>query len=409
MDLRSGAAFWPTNSGLIRNYPALDHDEKADVLVIGAGITGALLTERLSRMGLDVVTLDRRDAARGSTSASTALLQYEIDTHLTDLRRLVGRAHADRAYLLCLEAIDSLAALSQEVGEGQIFKRKESLYYASSRRDALKLREEYEARRTLGINLSFLGPTEIRERYGLRQSAALLSRTAAEVDPYRLAHALLGRAQQAGARVYDRTAVEGWQETGRGFTVKTSRGAAVHSRWLVVAGGYESLNILQDQLPHSLLSRPLAQLKNSYALVTEPLDLPNYLQQTLIWETARPYLYLRTTADGRLMVGGEDDEHANVPRREKMLPRKQRLLEQKVSRLFPELKLETAYSWAGTFGETRDGLAYIGPHPRLSDKLLFALGYGGNGITYSQVAADLLAARIQGQPSPDEAVFAFDR
>lgn len=405
MDLRSGVAFWPTKSGLLTSYPALEHDETADVLVIGAGITGALLTDRLTRAGLDVVTLDRRDVARGSTSASTALLQYEIDTHLTDLRELVGRAHADRAYLLCLEAIDSLEELAREVGEGEHFRRKHSLYYASSRRDLGPLREEYQARRTLGLSLDFLGPTELREQFGLRQSGALLSRDAAEVDPYRLAHALLGRAQAAGARIYDRTAVDHWQEGGGGFSVRTSRGAAVQAQWLVVAGGYESLNML----PQGLFARPLAQLKNSYALVTEPLELPDYLRRTLVWETARPYLYLRTTADNRLMVGGEDDEHASVARRENMLPRKTRILEQKVHKLFPELKLEVAYSWAGTFGETRDGLAYIGPHPRLSDKMLFALGYGGNGITYSQVAADLLTARIGGHPSPDEPIFSFER
>ena len=145
MDLRSGAAFWPINSGLIHNYPALESDEQADVLVLGAGITGALMTKRLSRLGLNVVALDRRDVARGSTSASTAMLQYEIDTHLIDLRRMVGRARADRAYLLCLEAVEGLETLSREVGEEQSFKRKQSLYYASTRRDLSALREEYQA------------------------------------------------------------------------------------------------------------------------------------------------------------------------------------------------------------------------------------------------------------------------
>lgn len=408
MDLRSGAAFWPINSGLIHNYPALESDEQADVLVLGAGITGALMTKRLSRLGLNVVALDRRDVARGSTSASTAMLQYEMDTHLIDLRRMVGRARADRAYLLCLEAVEGLETLSREVGEEQSFKRKQSLYYASTRRDLSALREEYQARRTLGIALEFLGPSELRERFGLRQSGALLSRVAAEVDPYRLTHALLKRAQEMGARIYDRSEVEGWQERPQGFTAR-ARGFTVQARWLVVAGGYESMGLLQRHLPPAPFSRPLAQLKNSYALVSEPLNLPATLRDTLMWETARPYLYLRTTADNRLMVGGEDDEHASVARRETLLPRKQRLLERKMAKLFPNLKWETAYSWAGTFGETRNGLAYIGPHPRLSERLLFALGYGGNGITYSHVAADLIAARIAGRPSADEQVFAFDR
>lgn len=70
-------------------------------------------------------------------------------------------------------------------------------------------------------------------------------------------------------------------------------------------------------------------------------------------------------------------------------------------------ELETAFAWAGTFGETKDGLAYIGPQP--GSRLLFALGYGGNGITYSVQAARLLTAHILGEPTPDLELFRLDR
>ncbi|MFC6661781.1 FAD-dependent oxidoreductase [Deinococcus multiflagellatus] len=128
----------------------------------------------------------------------------------------------------------------------------------------------------------------------------------------------------------------------------------------------------------------------------------------LIWETARPYLYARTTQDGRVVVGGEDDPHHSPARRERSLPRKQRRLERRLERLLPHLKPEVAFAWAGTFGETQDGLAYIGPKTN-GERLLFALGYGGNGITYSVQAARLLTAHIQGQAADDLRLFRLDR
>ncbi|GAA5513573.1 gamma-glutamylputrescine oxidoreductase [Deinococcus carri] len=401
MDLRSGTAYWPLKNGLMHTYPPLTADERADVLVIGAGITGALLADALTGAGLDVVVLDRRDAAFGSTSASTALLQYEIDTHLVDLRRMIGRGDADRAYQLCREAIDLTEALTRELPDDCGFLRPGSLYYASRRRDVRTLREECAARAQAGLEVEFLDAREVRERFGLGAPAALFSPAGAAVDPYRLAQHLLGRARSRGARVHDRTEVTRLDEEDQGYTAHTDRGVRVRAGHVVVAAGYEAERFAGKQL---------AQLRNSYALVTEPLAQGQQPWPTgcLLWETARPYLYARTTPDGRVLVGGEDDPHHNPARRDRALPGKQRRLERKLERLLPGLETEVAYAWAGTFGETKDGLAYIGPKPG-SPCLLFALGYGGNGITYSVQAARLLTDRILGRPAPDLRIFRLDR
>ncbi len=84
-------------SGLLKTSPLLDHDVVCDVVVVGAGITGAMVAHRLSSDGLSVVVIDGRDVCRGSTCACTALLQYEIDVSLTDLAKLIGEQNAARA------------------------------------------------------------------------------------------------------------------------------------------------------------------------------------------------------------------------------------------------------------------------------------------------------------------------
>jgi glycine/D-amino acid oxidase-like deaminating enzyme len=398
MDLRAGRAYWPTTNGLMHTYPPLTAPERADVLVIGAGITGALLADALTDAGLDTVLLDRRDAAAGSTSASTALLQYEIDTNLVDLIPMIGQRDAECAYHLCRGAIDRVRDLVQDLPDDCGFRANGSLYYASSKKDARMLDREHAARTAAGLSVEHLDAASVQARFGIEAPGALFSPDGAEVDPYRLAQHLLHRAQARGARVYDRTEVTRLDSVRGGFTAHTNRDAAVRAKWVIVAAGYEA---------EKFLGRRLAQLKNSYALVTEPLAPVPWPEACLIWETARPYLYARTTDDGRIIVGGEDDDHHSPERRERMLTRKTRRLEHKIEQLLG-LDVEVAYSWAGTFGETKDGLAFIGPQEKGS-RLLFALGYGGNGITYSVQAARMLTGHILGRPDPDMHIFRLDR
>ncbi|RJF71629.1 FAD-binding oxidoreductase [Deinococcus cavernae] len=399
MDLRTGRAYWPIHNGLMHTYPPLQKDERADVLVIGAGITGALCADELTKVGLDVVMLDTRDAAFGSTSASTALLQYEIDTNLVDLIPMIGQAQAERAYQLCRESIDIVRHLVTELPDDCGFRQRGSLYYASHRRDVRLLQAECEARRRAGLEVHLLEGADVKKQFGLAAPAALFSEAGAEVDPYRLAQHLLWRVQRRGARVHDRTRVMRLDEDRHGLSAHTERGFKVRARWVLVATGYEA---------EQFLGKRLAQLKNSYALASEPLEDEFWPSGCLIWETARPYLYARTTADGRVIVGGEDDDFHSPARRERALAGKARKLERKLEKLLPHLHLETAFAWAGTFGETKDGLAFIGPKHQ-NAHLLFALGYGGNGITYSVQAARMLTAHIQGHTDPDMTIFRLDR
>src|SRR5207342_3302135 len=96
----------------------------------------------LTAEGLSVVAIDRRAPMMGSTSASTAMLQYEIDTHLIDLSERLGRQHAEAAYHACLDGVRAIARLARELGVDVGFRRRPSLYYASSARDAKALLAE---------------------------------------------------------------------------------------------------------------------------------------------------------------------------------------------------------------------------------------------------------------------------
>ncbi len=401
MDLKSGYPYWAVKNGLMHAFPALPSDHRCDVAIIGGGITGALIANRLAAEGFEVAVLEQRDIGWGSTAASTALLQYEIDTPLVELARRYGEADAALAYRACADAIDHLREIAAPWRDVE-FARADSLYYASRRRDVTALKDEYEARRRHGLDVTFLDTQRIRDDYGFDAPAALLSTQAARVDPYRLTHRLLSRLQRQGAGIFDRTCVVELKATSRGVALQTTSGACVRAAHVVLAAGYAS---------QRWLHRRVARNRSSYALITDPLpaDRLGFLQDTLLWETARPYLYARSTSDGRLLLGGEDDAIDVPVRRDARVQKKARTLVKRLQRLFPGLAVTPAFSWAGTFAETADGLPFFGAHPQWGPRVHFAMAYGGNGITYSVLGADLLSARLQRRRHALWPLFSFER
>ncbi len=400
MDLTSDHPFWFVQNGLIQTYPPLEHDESCDVAVVGAGITGALVAHRLTKLGLSVVVVDRRDVGLGSTSASTALLQYEIDVPLVQMAEKIGIESARRAYQLSYESVDSLAKLAGEIPIDCGLERKTSLYVAADEKKAALLADEAKARRACSIDVRLLGAAELLEEFHISGTAALVSHQAAACDPYRFAHGLLAAAAQGGAKIFDRTDIINFDCRNESVCLQTNRDSTITARHVVIATGYETQSMLREHV---------ADMKSTYALVSQPLEsIEPWDHRWIMWEAKDPYLYLRATSDNRLLVGGEDDPFRDPARRDARLPKKTRLLRDKVKELLPDLNWEVEFAWAGTFGETDDGLAYIGPtleYPHC----YFALCFGGNGMTFSAIAADLLADMLTGKQNHDAALFRFGR
>ena len=399
MDLRTGCAFWVVKNGLLATYPRLTRDLAADVVVIGAGITGAVVTYELTQAGANVVVVDRRDVASGSTAASTGLLQYETDTSLDELARRFGIERAARVYRLGIEAIDRIEEICGEVGDRCGFSRRSSLYLAASRRDARALAREQALRAAHGFDVDLLSASEVDARFGIRAHAALLGRGDGELDSYRFTHDVLMRAARAGASVFDRTAVKRVKARGDGVEVITAAGPRIRAARVIYTTGYEAVEHMK--IP--------TRLTSTFACATEPVDsLEQWEERCLIWETSRPYVYLRTTLDNRVVIGGEDSPFSTRHQSERVLTAKRDRLMKRLRRMFPRLQAEPAYVWGGVFAETRDSLPFIGR--RHGDaRASYALGYGANGITFGMIAAGILRDAYLGRSNADARLFSFDR
>jgi glycine/D-amino acid oxidase-like deaminating enzyme len=400
MDLISGTPLWPARDGPMPVYPPLERSTRCDVAIIGSGVTGACLAGGLVQDGWDVVVLDRRPAGGGSTAGSTGLLQYELDTPLADLAARMGEEPAARCYRICADAIAEIGRMAARLPRGCGFRRRFSLCGARTRAQVEQLRREQAIRRRHGYQVELLGRAELAAISTLPYQAALRSRPAAEIDAHAFTHGLLAAAAARGARIHGETAVRDYRPEGRTLVLRTSRGLEVRARRLLIAAGYELQPIVRPRL---------SRLVSTFTLASEPLaEFPGWPQRCLIWEAARPYCYLRTTADGRAVIGGADRPHRSAARRDRELPERARRLRERFGRLFPGIPFRPAFQWAGTFAETRDGLPFIGAHPALPRAWL-ALGYGGNGITFAVVAARILRALCAGRRDADAAWFRFGR
>lgn len=404
MDLRSGNAVWTSRAPLELSRGPMTNDVDCDVLVVGTGITGALAAHALAEAGRDVVMIDQRQLARGSTSASTALIQYELDVPLVDLVPRLGRTDAESAYRQTRGALDALRDLVEREHIDCDLRQRPTLFLGHDADDVELLRREAAARQALGLECAFLDADALLAGHGIARPAAIRSSVSYELDPWKLTVGLLESVVRRGARIFDQTglAIDGAPSVAA--PLETTAGGRVRCGDVVFATGYDA----PAQFP---ALRALCELKTTFALITEPVNPARlWPERALLWEHAAPYFYARTAPGNRVMIGGEDEPLMTPATRDAALPQKRARLLDAMGDLWPALRGVAAdRSWGATFAETADGLPFIGS-PDGAAGCHFALGYGGNGITFSLIAAGLIRDAIRGNADVVAArPFRFDR
>ena len=400
MDLLSGLPFQLVKNGLLYDYPKLMHDVKTDIAIIGGGISGALTAFHLIEAGIDCLVVDSRTIGLGSSCASTSLLQYEIDTPLHELIELVGYDHAVRSYKLCAESIYTLGDIAKKIGLKD-FHFKNSLYYAASEKDVDALHQEFLARQKAGFDVAYLQQDEIQQKFGVDAPTAILSQMGAQTDAYLMTHLLHQYSIKKGAQVFDRTEVEKVDDKGNQVILYTKNGFNITANKVVYATGYEV---------SEMLDKDIVKLHSTFACISERFseEQAYWDKNILIWNTANPYLYMRTTEDRRILIGGRDEKYNNATIRTQSISKKTEQLVQDFKSLLPHIDFIPEYSWAGTFGATKDGLPYIGEHKKYPNSY-FSLGFGGNGITFSLIGAEIIRDLYLGKTVPDAQIFSFER
>jgi glycine/D-amino acid oxidase-like deaminating enzyme len=414
--LRLARPLWQDLAPRAPRFAPLSGARTVDVAIIGGGVTGAAAAWTFATAGLSVAVLEARRVGSGSTLASTALLMQEPDEDFAALRGRYGAPATKRIWELIRRATRQFVAAIRRLKIDAGLRQRDSVYYTLRPDCVARLRLEHDSRRRAGLGGHWLDARALARATGIgagHSGGGIRTRGNAEADPYRVCLGLVDAAVRAGASIFERSPVRRVDVERRGVVLHVASGnfgdsagpCRLRASQVVIATGYAT----PDFKP--LLGR--FRMWNTYVATTEPLSAAMRRQiglgPVMLWDTDRPYHYARWGPQGRLMVGGCDRPVIVGEPRVRALAERTAGLITHFSNLYPVLHdARFTHAWEGLFATAPDGLPYIGPHRRYP-RHLFALGYGGNGMTFGFLAAELLLRRLEGRIDADQEFFAFSR
>ncbi|HCX33975.1 MAG TPA: FAD-dependent oxidoreductase, partial [Rhodocyclaceae bacterium] len=268
------------------------------------------------------------------------------------------------------------------------------LYIAHRERKMDFLRSEAKVlREVFGHDARILSADDVRRRYvnDAEGFGALHEPDGIGVHPLKLAFGYLRMARELGVKVHPASPVIGF-ETRNGTHYLRTPGGTVRARAVGFAtGGYTS-----NRLHRSLDSKIMPILSNS--LVTRPLtpdelEATNFLTTEVITDTRTLRFYYRRLPDNRVQMGSRSSiTGADAPN-----PKHMAVLVNGLHRKFPALTgIQIDYSWWGWVDVSHDMMPRI-TQPDPTQTVFYALGYGGNGVSFSAHAGRRMAQRIAGK------------
>jgi len=392
-DLRTGRPCWEDPDRDL--LPAVPLPERVGTVIAGAGVMGAMLAQSLSAQGNDVVLIDRRAPARGATAASTALVLWAADLPLTLFARRTGTEDAARAWRRVHRALRGLSGRIEQLALDCSWQPRPELYLPGNLLDGEGLAMEAKARIAAGLPSTLLDAGTVAARFGLPATPAIFSEDSFGVDPVALTIGMLESALGNGARLTIDCDAIGLDEQCDSIEVLCDRDRRIRADRVVLATGYETASWY---VPSAF------KLQSSYAIATAPGTAPAWREKAMLWQAGDPYLYARGTADGRIIIGGEDEALVDAQARDRLLATKRGTLEAKGAKLVGLEDLSADRAWTARFCTSPDGLPAIGRAAN-SERVWLAYGYGGNGITFAALAAELLSAAMAGSPDRDANLF----
>lgn len=397
-DLREARPLWADASRISVISSRTPKSRRYDVVIVGAGISGALVADALASGKRSIAVIDRRAPVKGSSMASTAMIQHEIDVPLNKLARRIGTASAERIWRRSARAVEDLKARVDELGIVCGMRFKQTLYLSGDTYGRQALAKEAKARTAAGLKATYLGADQLRQEFGIERRAAIVSTPSASANPAQLTAGVLRDVRKRGCEIISGVEITDLHARSGDVVLATSTGHLLLAGHVVFCTGYEFLKPLANK-DHQIIS--------TWAIASRPkLKLPRWLPSYLVWEGSDPYLYLRTTPNGRLIAGGEDEEGPEAYLSEAKLKAKGKIITDKIGELLGCPIGKPDYVWGAGFGSTPTGLPMIGEVPGLAN-VHAVMGYGGNGITFSKIAAELIATAINGKADPDADLFPF--
>jgi glycine/D-amino acid oxidase-like deaminating enzyme len=383
------------------NYPRLRGEHERDVVIIGAGLTGVATAYACAVAGLKTTVLEANRIGSGSAGRAAGLLLPEPGPSFREVQQAHGLRAARTVFESWRRASLDGAALLRRLSVQCALDPLASITVAH---DDKALRREYDARQAAGIDGRWLTAKQVHSSAQFEPTSGLRLADAFGLDPYRACLGLSVAARKRGVKFAEQTTV-------RKVTFGRD-GVEVVADDLVMRAGTAIVTTGVATAEFKPLRRHFDR-KERYLALTDPVAAPvrkQLLPRALtLRDSTAPWHRLRWTTDNRLLVAGADQPETSARERSAVLVQRTGQLMYELLTMYPAISgLRPEFGWDVSYGDTADGLMYIGPH-RNYPHHLFALGGSADSVTGSFLAARILARAALSTPVKGDDMFGWTR
>lgn len=373
------SSFWYEDAGLEKR-PPLEADGDCDLVVVGAGIAGLSAAYEAARFGWRVIVIDRQETIGGvMTARTTAHLASELDDYYSYLVKAVGEADARLYHESQVAAINRIEAVCRDEGIDADFVRLDGFLVPAEPSHLRDLEEEYDACRTLGVEVQWADNAPVPLPGGTR---ALRFPGQARFHPLKYVRGLIKAIEGRGGRIHGSTVYVDHSEEDGTVVIETGAGHRIRARAAVFATNSpvnDKVAIHTKQVPDRTYVIAGTVTKGS-------------VPDALVWDTLEAYHYVRLQplgdSEDLLIVGGEDHRTGEAADMDQRFAR----LEQWTRERFPSFGV-VRYRWSGQVMEPVDFMPYSGRNP--GNRAIYVhTGDSGQGMTNGVAGALNIAALL---------------
>jgi len=392
-------SYWVASAGIPpKTDGPITQDIDTDVVVIGSGSTGVSTALYLAQEhGIQAVILEANQTAWGCSSRSGG--QGQNASGRLSRSQWIERWGLDAAKKLDREIYTGFENFKDLVSQIDCDATDGGHLYVAHRPEKMAyLQNEARVRKDIfGYDPVLMSAQELRAQYCDDRDAAgaLLEREGVGIHPLKFTFGLLKKAQSLGVKIHTSSPVESWETIDGVHHIHTPGGIVRAKRIAICTGGYgmqglkPTKNRILPILSNSVVTRPLTDAE---------IAACNFRSHTFLTDTRTLRFYYRLLKDNRLQLGSR----SSISGADANAPVHLKLLTDAIARKFPPLAgIQIDYSWWGWVDVSHDMMPRI-TQPDPKQKVWHALGYGGNGVSFSTWAGKRLAELVAGSKANSE-------
>lgn len=383
-----------------KQYTYLTSDVDTEVAVIGGGVTGAIVSYYLSKNNISNIVVEKGRIAHGSTSATTSLLQYELDSNCAELTQFTTEQNVIQSYKLGFKALDEIKNFVDIYGNAFDYKPVDSVLFSNKKLDEKSITKEFITRQKYAFQVEAFNQSS--NPFSFDAKIGIISKNAAaKIDPFKFTHVLLKASTEKNAQVFENSAIVRIEYLENYILLTTVYGYKIKAKVIIVATGYDINLFTKLNLG--------AKMSTTFNIASTPInDLDVVLDNYVFRDNDNIYHYFRTTKDKRIIFGGEDIKFLNDINNEKLCEKQYYNLEHLIKQMFSNYNFKIQYKYCGAFATTPDNLGFIGKDPQHKNQW-YCLGYGANGILFAILGGMMLSDLYKGKIDENLKLFDVNR